>query len=321
MKFALVGFVRGGANVLVQSKGYKTYFVKSGSSVYHQHELKRDIKGRAERKVVTRVVFHLREERFKRPGVYAGREFDLLTRDPASTLLRLDVDHVWLENAQASSATDRGMVILDKEKAGEVYCRGVFMCEIDNMLFGYNFSYPDGKLLQIPDGNGIDESRTLKACTAMVGLLARQSPRLRRYLVKAYEYTGNDGPRHVDLRQMNQTMNPGTVMIFGEPRVVLKVALLRGVRVVSCPRFLCEGANLVKEFVKELHSFPREEIGQDGGAAGWASVVRKEILQVTVARTMAAVDFPGKLVSKPVLWVDKEVVLVSRAGLAVEFKQ
>lgn len=334
MKFALVGFVRRGANVSVQSKGYKTRIVQSGSSVYHQHELKRDIEGRSERKVVTQIVFPPREKRLERPGVYAGREFDLFTRDPASTLLRLDVDHVWLENAQALSATDRDMVILDKEKAGEVYCRGVFMCEIDNMLFGYNFSYPGGKLLQIPDGNGMDESRTLKACAAMVDLLARQSPRLRRYIVKAYENSGNYGPRYVDLRQgqfdehfaklvqqTNQTMNPGTVMVFDETRVVRKVALLRGVTVVSCPRFLCEGATLVKEFVKELHRLPREEIGQDGGAVGWASVVRKEMLHLTGATTMAAVDFPGKLVSKPVLWVDKEVVLVSRAGLAVEFKR
>lgn len=354
MTSAFAVLTRAGANVVVRAKGYTTTAMQNLNDdfSYFQHKKNHSKSGGTPMtpKVVTEVTFNPPDER----GDCAYRTFDPESFDPMSVCLDPLVDHFSLFAGEASETeggsipVEHSAVILQDGMRGLLYNRRFYVSTRRYFLFGYNLSDPERKMINGRDRNGMDEALLFEELKSVVCTAARKSRRVRRRIVNAYR--GEDTGYYTDaqpewfckdivkqLQAEARDMFPGTVMVRSHANTLMRlVAGLRGLKPVICHKFLDEEADLIESFVKDIRALPHDEIEEGGchsatgASAGplasqtsWACVVRNKLLDLTGAKTFAAVEFPVEwgLGSKHVVWVDKDVVLVSRGSLDVELRK
>lgn len=330
MKAAFAVLLRAGANVSVLAAGYTTRVFMWDGFVQYQHKTN----CKTDREVVFQIVFPPEDRRPSYRG-YDGEisKFDPVTYDPLTLRLGPDVNAIYVddddENGEGGvTLLNRDMVILDDEERGRQYHRGFFVSKGEGMLLSYNFGDHDRVLMSSRERNVIDPSVGRKTCSAMVSKAAKgsQSRWLQRILVDEYVY--NFGQSSVELcpavfdkdlfkllQQQHRVMYPGTVLVHRNSEIVSLVASFRDLRTVHCLKFLDEGVTLVNEFVSEIRKLEGEEIEKDDES--WASCIAASILHLTGAEKIMAVDFPGELKSKHVLWVDKKRVFVSQCSIGL----
>ena len=235
---------------------------------------------------------------------------------------------------EAGPGTALSAVLLDEEMRGKYFNQDSPVCDTgDGCLFGYTLA--NGDLVEGRDRGAMNPKLTRQAVDKLLCAVIEKSPRLRRRLVM--ELTrGYITPSFDDIRpqkwtaravellqQESRIMFEGTVLVTTPaPLCTTMIAEFRDLKPQTCPRALDEGKALVHGFVEELRSLPQEKIdSQDGSASGWASAVREDLIQLTGAKSVASVEFPGKLGAKHVVWVEKDVVLVSRRSLKVDLNK
>lgn len=231
------------------------------------------------------------------------------------------------------SGTAPSAVLLGEEMRGKYFNRDTPVCDNgEGSMFGY--SLVDSDLVQGRDRGAMDPKLTRLAVDKLLCAAIENSPRLRRKLVmeltRGHCRPGVDDirpenwtPRAVELlQQESRIMFEGTILVTSPaPLCTETIAQIRDLKPQRCHRALDEGKALVTNFVEELQSLPREEIDGQDGAAGWASTAREELLELTGATSVASVEFPGKLGEEHVVWVEKDVVLISRRSLKVDLKK
>ncbi|CAM9782479.1 unnamed protein product [Scytosiphon promiscuus] len=333
--------VRRGINFLVtaggytESGGYTTRCIldKDGSS-YFQHESNKQ----SEHRVVITLTFM--PDVFRTYGAYlrmytenVREPFDPETFDPMSFCLPVNADAVFVETHGPGS--DPSAILMDEDMKGMMHNRGFWVAEMgcDEYLFGYDFADPKRNMIEGRDRGAMNAKVTRPEIDRLLSGGIKIDPRVRRQVVLDLTQ-GHGWKSHNDVRPQkwskeiikllqleSRTMFPGTVLIHSPTPIEMMVAGLRDLKRTSCSRYIDEGSDLVDAFVKELRSLQQEVIRPDAAAQGWAPSVRDELLRVTGATEMATVDFPGKLQGRHVVWVEEDVVLISRRSLAVNLGQ
>ncbi|CBN77567.1 expressed unknown protein [Ectocarpus siliculosus] len=313
LKSAMDLLVRLLVNVVVTTAGFTTTAVleRDGNS-YMQHSMNKQ----TERRVDVTLTF---SPELPPDGINP----DLL--DPMSVFLSPSEDGV---------STVHGTVLLGEEMRGMLHNRDFRVAEMGSAyLFGFNLKDPRRDLIQGRDRGAMNPKLTRKVIIMLVREAILKSSRIRRRIVLALtrggQWTpygdiqaGAWGEEAITLIQNeNLVMFPGTVLANHHPPICAMIAEVKDLTIKRCHQSLDQGSALVRDFVNEVRSLPREDIGQDAAASGWATTVREELLRLTGATEFAAVDFPGKLGTRHVVWVEADVVLVSRRSLAVNLRQ
>ncbi|CAM9099999.1 unnamed protein product [Ectocarpus fasciculatus] len=313
LKSALDLLVRRGINVVVTTAGYKTTAVlETDGNSYMQHKNN----DQTERRVDVTLTF---------PPDFHPDDIDPDMLDPMSVFISPSEDGV---------STVHGTILLGEEMRGMLHNRDFRVAEMGSAyLFGFNLKDPRRDLIQGRDRGAMSPKLTRKAINMLVREGILTSSRVRRRIVLAltrgrqwtnYEdiRAGTWGEEAIALIQKeNLVMFPGTVLANNQPPLCTMIAEVKDLTIQDCHRSLDQGSALVKDFVNEVRTLPREDIGQDAAASGWATTVREELLRLTGATEFAAVDFPGNLGTRHVVWVEADVVLVSRRSLAVNLRQ
>lgn len=335
LKSAIDYLVRHGVNVLVVTAGFTTRGIlgMNGHSYVQQ-----DYNKQTERNVVIKLTFmpDVPQLLELRRSYYTENERESFcpdTFDPMSICLPIGADSVYVHMDGLESPPSA--ILLGEEFRGKYYNRGMPVCGTDdNFLFGYNLADPKSTLIDGRDRSAMNPKLTRKEVDDLLCGGIEISPRLRRKLV--VELTrGKEWTRHGDIRpgkwgertlkliqQESRIMFGNTILVNTPTGLCTMVAAFRNLKPEPCHRALDEGTTLVKSFVEDLRSLPREEIDDENGAAsGWASTVKGKLLRLTGATSFASVEFPGTLGEKHVVWVEKDVVLVSRRSLKVDLKQ
>ena len=262
---------------------------------------------------------------------HARDPHDPETFDPMSIFLSESADRV--PAIADDPDCDSSAILLGEGMKGKRFNRGIPVCDKgDSSLFGYNLGDKGRNLIQGRDRSGMDPKLESACIDQLLKEWLEKSPRLRREVVLALTRgcewgtarfedmrVRKWGDRVLDLlRQESKTMFPGTVLAKMPNSLQRLIAELRGLEVETCHPDLDEGSALVTDFIEELRSLPREEIGAE---SGWASTVREKLLQLTGATELASVEFPGKIGAQHVVWVEKDVVLISRRSLKVDLKK
>ncbi|CAM9502917.1 unnamed protein product [Ectocarpus sp. 13 AM-2016] len=246
----------------------------------------------------------------------------------------LDPMSVFLSRSEDGVSTAHGTVLLGEEMRGMLHNRDFRVAEMGSAyLFGFNLKDPRRDLIQGRDRGAMNPKLTQKVINKLVCEAILKSPRVRRRIVLALTRGGQWTP-YGDIqagtwseeaialvRNENLVMFPGTVLANRQPPLCAMIAEVKDLTIKSCHQSLDQGSALVRDFVNEVRNLPREDIGQGAAVSGWATTVREELLRLTGATEFAAVDFPGKLGTRHVVWVEADVVLVSRRSLAVNLRQ
>lgn len=333
--------VRRGINFLVTTGGYtdsggyttRCILDKDGSS-YFQHESNKQ----NEHRVTITLTFMPQDWRTRNDFCLMYTEnvrepLDPAEFDPMSFCLPVNVDAVFVKTH--GPGNDPSVVLLDENMRGMMYNRGFWVAEMgsDEYLFGYDFADPKRMMIQGRDRGAMNAKVTRPEIDRLLSGGIKCNPRIRRRVV--LELTRNGRLKNYDdvrpvkwcretikiLQLESRTMFPGTVPVHSPTPIIMMVVGLRDLKRRSCSYYLDEGPALVDAFVDELRSLPQEVIGRDDSSRGWAPVVRDELLHITGAKEIAAVDFPGKLGGRHAVWVEKDVVLISRGSLSVRLGQ
>lgn len=293
--------------------------------------------GQTERSVVFKLTFMPDQPRlscdYMSQYTYHFRDpFCPETFDPTSIYLSGSADRVSVDEDGPGSAPNA--ILLGEDMCGKFFARDQPVCDLDGNLFGYSLADPQNELIQGRDRGAMNPKLTRLAVDKLLCAGIAKSPRLRRKLVM--ELTGGcQKYKHDDIRPQNWTapavkllqqesriMFEGTILVYDPTPLCKMVAGFRDLEPKRCHYALDEGQALMNHFVEELRTLPREEIDAQGGAAsGWASTVREDLLQLTGAKSVASAEFPGKLGAKHAVWVEEDVVLISRRSLKVDLKK
>eukprot|EP00752_Nemacystus_decipiens_P010797 g9604.t1 len=329
LKSAIDTVVRRGINVTAMRAGYTTIGIlgEDGQS-YIQHQRN----SQTERSVTITLTFM---PELPELSEYYRRHYTEHYRDPICPET-FDPTSMYLPgSADRICVNKHGAILLDENMRGKYYNRDSPVYDNGEAgLFGYSLTDPDRELIQGRDRGAMDPKLTRSAVDKLLCAGIEKSSRLRRKLVmkltREYVYGYDDirpqkwTARAVELlQQESRIMFQGTVLLSGHPSHLCTI--IAGFRQLEIVRIrhdaLDEGTTLVDNFVEELRSLPREEIDGRDSASGWASTVREDLLRLTGATSFASVEFPGKMETQQIVWVEKDVVLVSRWSLNVDLKK
>ncbi|CAM9891238.1 unnamed protein product, partial [Hapterophycus canaliculatus] len=333
--------VRRGCNFSLTTGGYtevggftaRCILDKDGSSYFQLEPNKQ-----SEHRVVIRLAFmpntwETADEYYSMYTAHGREPFDPETFDPMSFCLPVNVDAVFVETHGPGS--DPSAILMDDNMRGMMHNRGFWVAEMGSCeyLFGYDFADPKRTMIEGRDRGAMNAKVTRPEIDRLLSGGIKRSPRIRRRVLLKLT-RGSIWKNHEDVRPQNwseevikllqqesRTMYPGTVLVNSPTPIIMLVVGLRGLERIRCNAYLDEGPALVDAFVDELRSLPQETIRPDDAGAGWARVVRDDLLHITGAKEMAAVEFPGKLGEKHAVWVEEDVVLISRRSLSVSLGQ
>ncbi|CAM9272189.1 unnamed protein product, partial [Sphacelaria rigidula] len=178
------------------------------------------------------------------------------------------------------------------------------------MLFGYCYADPKRTLLTSRDRNSINHDLGARVCSKMVAdVITRKSGDGKRLCRALLRYMlEHNWDTSVEIRRQNgvipllqkqyREMYPGKVLVswVSATELVRRVADVRGLEVEPAASFMDEGASLVKGFFAELQTLERQDIRVEGRS--WVSPIVDDILRITGAQEVAAVDFPQQMGSK-----------------------